>query len=167
MPLKKILLLKNNVNYIKDLFYKLIDQESINLNILNELEKLRNKSKKFDDSLEELKKENVKLKEKIKRTNAELGKMVLYQEALKKLCINMSKDIELLSTVLSKVLVYSPIEYYDSTLDSVDDDFYIDEIEINDKDEVSDSDIEEFEIDPDSFSYKIPKNKKKVYHWYN
>lgn len=164
MPLKKILLLKNNVNYIKDLFYKLIDQESINLNILNELEKLRNKSKKFDDSLEELKKENVKLKEKIKRTNAELGKMVLYQEALKKLCINMSKDIELLSTVLSKVLVYSPIEYYDSTLDSVDDDFYIDEIEINDKDEVSDSDIEEFEIDPDSFSYKIPKNKKKVYH---
>jgi len=164
MPLKKILLLKNNVNYIKDLFYKLIDQESINLNILNELEKLRNKSKKFDDSLEELKKENVKLKEKIKRTNAELGKMVLYQEALKKLCINMSKDIELLSTVLSKVLVYSPIEYYDSTLDSVDDDFYIDEIEINDKDEVCDSDIEEFEIDPDSFSYKIPKNKKKVYH---
>ena len=164
MPLKKILLLKNNINYIKDLFYKLVDQESINFNILNELEKFKNKSNKFDETLEELKKENIKLKEKIQATNTELGKVVLHQEALKKICINMSKDIELLSTILSKVLIYSPSEYYDSTLDSVDDDFYIDEVEIDIENEECDSDIEEFEIDPDSFSYKIPKNKKKVYH---
>ena len=166
MLLKKILLLNHKISEVKEFYEELKEQEEKNNNFLNEINLL--------------KKENIDLKKKLDRLNSEHGKTIIYQEALKKICISMSKDIGLLSNILSKVLSGAPLKdiitelyRYEEQESGSKEEYCEDNFEYLEEDEYELEEDEyeeslEFEdvlkINPDSFFLNVSKKKKKVYH---